>query len=246
MKIAIISDIHANAIALDAVLAEIEREGIDRIVCLGDVAGGGPHPREVLDRLRQLGCPVIRGNVDDWVLALRPYGTGDPSIRRPEDIDRWCAGQLQPADRDYMDTFEPVVELPLDGSAGLLCFHGSPRSNRDVILAGTPDEEIEEMLGERRADVMAGGHTHLQMLRVLGASLLFNPGSIGVPFGRSAKGKKRHPPRAEYAVLTAEGSRFRVELRRAPIDASAVVSAILKSGMPHAEWLAKRWRGSST
>jgi predicted phosphodiesterase len=208
------------------------------------VAGGGPHPREVLDRLRRLGCPVVRGNVDDWVLALQPLGLGDPPVRRSEAIDRWCTGQLTARDREYMQSFRPVVKVALEDGRTLLCFHGSPRSNRDVILAGTPDDEVAEMLGERKGDVMAGGHTHQQMLRTLGETIIINAGSVGVPYQRNEKGKKRHPPRAEYGVVTSHEGVLRVELRRAPVSPERIVHAILESGMPHAEWWAKRWEQS--
>ena len=89
--------------------------------------------------------------------------------------------------------------------------------------------------------VMAGGHTHVQMLRRHRETLLLNPGSVGLPFEQVADGQVRNPPWAEYALVEWAGGEVSVALRRVPIDARAVVDAILRSGMPHAEWWAQDW-----
>jgi predicted phosphodiesterase len=75
--LALISDIHGNAVALDAVLADLTRRGADEVICLGDVAAGGPQPREVIARLRELDCQAIRGNADGWLLDGLPAGRSD-------------------------------------------------------------------------------------------------------------------------------------------------------------------------
>jgi putative phosphoesterase len=243
MRVAIIADIHGNLVALDAVLAEIERERPDAVVCLGDVAATGPQPAEAVARLRALGCAAVMGNADAWLLDPRPYDTDDEDMRRIEAIDRWCAARLAPADLAYLRAFQPLVTLPLSGEASLLCFHGSPRSFDEIILATTPEAELEEMLGGYRAAVMAGGHTHIQLLRRHGETLLLNPGSVGLPFEQVDWGARtRNPPWAEYAIVGWAAGRLSVDLRRAPIDPGAVVRAALASGMPHAEWWAKDWQ----
>src|SRR5918911_3132157 len=126
MRVAIIADIHGNRVALDAVLAELGGEHIDQLVCLGDVAATGPQPREALDRLRELGCPVVMGNADASLLDPTRPETADEVGRRIADISHWCAAQLSPADRERVRAFPPTLELPLGGGRTLLCFHGSP------------------------------------------------------------------------------------------------------------------------
>src|SRR5688572_16540038 len=122
MRIAIIADIHANHIALDAVLADIEALQPDQIVCPGDVAATGPQPRQVVQRLRSLGCPVVMGNADAWLLDPQPAEASDEDTRRVEAIDSWCAAQLAPAGLAYLRTFQPTIELRLGGDAVLLCY----------------------------------------------------------------------------------------------------------------------------
>jgi predicted phosphodiesterase len=242
MRIAIVADIHGNLVALDAALAAIGRDQPDQLVCLGDVAATGPQPSEVLDRLRALGCPVVMGNADAWLLKPRQSDTTDEDIRRIEEIDQWCAGQLRPDQLEYLRGFEPLLTLPLSDTASLLCFHGSPRSFDEIILATTPDQELEQMLAGYRATIMAGGHTHTQVLRRFGETLVVNPGSVGLPFERiDAGARTRNPPWAEYAIVSCSGGELGVELRRVSFDARIVVRAAMQSGMPHAEWWAREW-----
>src|SRR3954449_12431588 len=105
MRIGLIADIHGNAVALDVVLAELMREQVDEIICLGDVAALGPQPREVLRRLRKIGCPIVMGNTDAWLAAWPP----DEAISREVfAITDWCAAQLSADDLVYIRTFPPV------------------------------------------------------------------------------------------------------------------------------------------
>jgi predicted phosphodiesterase len=244
MRIGIFADVHGNLAALDAVLAALAAEGIDRLVCLGDVAASGPQPREVVARLRQLGCPIVLGNADAWLLDPPPPGTGDDEdAARIEAIDRWCAEQLRPADLAFLRTFRPTVAVPLDDGADLLCYHGSPRGYDDVIKATTPDEELAAMLAGHRATVMAGGHWHFQLLRRYEGAILLNPGSVGLAYDLLPGGEARVPPRAEYALLSSHGAALAIELRRLPYDRDATVRAMFERGMPHAAWWSESWLG---
>ncbi len=93
MRIALISDIHGKLVALDAVLADIARHGVDRIVCLGDLAMSGPWPREVVARVRVLGCPVVKGNCDDLVVGMRASGHLPSAADSLDDLARTAAGR---------------------------------------------------------------------------------------------------------------------------------------------------------
>src|SRR5215218_1059679 len=162
LTIALIADIHGNLTALDAVLDALKAEPPDQIVCLGDVAATGPHPRQVLRRLRELGCPVVMGNADAELLDVAPPGLEtDEDHRRIADISRWCAAQLDDADRAFLASFQPTVEIPLGEERSLLCCHGSPRSYDDIIVAMTSEDEIDTMIAAHEATVFAGGHTHI-------------------------------------------------------------------------------------
>jgi len=242
-RVALIADVHGNAVALEAVLADIAQRGVAEIVCLGDVAAGGPQPREALERLRALGCAAVRGNADEWLL-------GGPSVEDGEDrrrlraIIEWARGQLSPGDLAYLASFAPTVELDLGRSRRLLCLHGSPRASSDRVLAITPEEELARLLDGAAATILAGGHTHLHLVRRLGAGLLVNPGSVGLPLGAGADvpslavSRPRLLRFADYALIEADAA-FAVELRRVPVDVGALARAGGISGMPHEDWWAE-------
>lgn len=240
MRIAIISDIHANFVALQTVLADIEHARIDQIVCLGDVTANGPQPVEVLHRIRDRDCPVIKGNTDEWFLVPQTYDPNSEKERRLMAMLDWAMQQFSSDDIAFMRTFQSRVEIPLEGGRTLLCFHGSPQANTDVILATTPDDDLARMSADYRATVMAGGHTHTQMLRRYRDKLIINPGSVGMPFTRVAARQVRRPPWGEYAIVDSHGENLTVEFRRVPLDVDAVVRAAHASGMPHVEvWTAE-------
>ena len=248
MRIALISDIHGNLVALDAVLADIQAQNVERIVCLGDVALTGPQPREAVARLRSLACPVVMGNCDAWMLAPESRDSNDQNARNIQDIDQWTVDQLAPDDLDYLRTFQPTVAVALDdagagGDSGmLLCYHGSPRSFHDQIVPLTPHDRLDELFAGTAARVYAGGHTHEQMVRRHGQSLVLNPGSVGLPFDQvPASSDARNPAWAEYAILDAQGERVSVDLRRVPFDLAALLRAAHASGMPHADWWTADW-----
>jgi predicted phosphodiesterase len=243
-KVAILADIHGNLPALEAVLAEIAAEGIERIVCLGDVATLGPQPHEVSARLRGLGCPVVMGNTDADLLALArdENATGDIWGSQDFDFDRWCAARLTADDLAYLRTFQPMISVPLGDRATLLCYHGSPRSYDERITAETTDDELHEMLAETPAQLYAGGHTHQQLLRRYRGMLVLNPGTVG--FAKDAippAAPVRNPSWAEYAILASDGGQLDVSLRRVRFDLDALLAAQDATGIPRAHWRKGDW-----
>jgi predicted phosphodiesterase len=241
VKIALISDIHGNLGAFEAVLAEIDREQPDQVVCLGDCLAEGPQPHEVLVRLRELGCPVVLGNADAELLDL-PDDAESEDGRKILEISRWGAAQLDDADRAFIASFQPTVEVSLGAAGTLLCCHGSPKSFNDIIRATTPDEELDVMLDGTEATVQAGGHTHVRMVRAWRDREIVNPGSVGLAYQFFADGSVRVPPWAEYAYLTAtdEGA-VSVDFRRLPYNCNATVRAMHERGMPHVDWWSDGW-----
>jgi predicted phosphodiesterase len=236
MRIALISDIHGNLFALEAVLAELAGEKLDDLICLGDVAALGPEPGGVLARLRALRCPVVMGNTDAWLVT--------PPTAVADDIDRvlipWSVAQLSAADLADIRSFPSTLERPLDAKRTLLCFHGSPRSYNDVIVPTTPDDVLDEMLEGAQASILAGGHTHLQMLRHHGDAHIINVGSVGLPgVGPASAQRNRNVRWAEYAIVEAAGDRLDFSLRRTPLDIDQMVARA--SGMPAVDWWATLW-----
>jgi putative phosphoesterase len=238
MRIALVADIHGNLVALDAVLAELRREGYDELLCLGDVAVG-PDARGAVERIDELGGRVVLGNWDAYFLDGFPEPDGELAAKLVELGEHWAA-ELEDGHREAMRRYEAEIELDVGDGLRLLAFHGSPRSYEDFILASTPDEELTQMLDGRLAPIMVGGHTHFQMVRRHEDTVLVNPGSIGLPFARPAP-LMQISPWAEYGLLTVDDGRLSVELRRTAFDVQAHVRSILATDGRLAEWWAGRW-----
>jgi len=241
MRVALISDLHGNMVALQAVLQDIERRPVDRIVCLGDVATLGPAPDRVVETLAELGCLCILGNHDEFLLdaeLIHSY-TELPVIVGSVDASRVAMNSSSLA---FLRTFQRSSELNLDGTA-LSVFHGSPRSHMEDLLATTPAERLDQALGQRRATVMAGGHTHIQMLRQHRGTLLVNPGSLGLPFESYASGGPPVVlPHAEYATVEAAEGAASVTLHRVPLDRAALLTQVEGWDNPLRDYLAGQYK----
>ena len=239
MRIAVISDMHGNDLAFDAVDADIRNQNVDQIVCLGDAIQGGPQPAEVVRRLRRMNCPVVMGNADAWLISGEE--TGDEGIpperlRKMGEIRLWSLSQLTEDDIDFISKFQPTVSIRLEDGLDLLCFHGSPASFDDVILPAASGEEFKKFLGAYTGQILTGGHTHAQQIRRLGDLFFFNPGSVGFAYSHDQpEDRFRADPWAEYAILTAEKNRVSVEFRRLPFDADELIRIYRESGRPFAE-----------
>ena len=225
MRIALISDIHANEVALQAVMEDIKQVGVDQLICLGDVATLGPCPGAVIQTLRDLGCPCILGNHEAFLLdpgLIHTY-TEVPVVMEAVE---WCRSQLSAEELGFFRTFQPSLEIALDAHATLLLFHGSPRSHMENLLSTTAPAELDRLLAGYSATVMAGGHTHIQMLRQHRGILIVNPGSVGLPFKEFVGGQTPTLlSHAEYATVEANNSAINVNLRRVPLDRNALREA---------------------
>jgi putative phosphoesterase len=235
-RVAFISDLHANVVALDAVLADIDRLGVDAIVCLGDIVDLGPQPRELLERLAERGVQCIQGNHD-------PLDEHPPHALLLE-IERWTRDQLDAASLQWLASLPERMTLDLDGLS-LLCVHGSPRADTDQILAVTPRETLEAWIGDARFDVLVGGHTHVQLLRRLDERVIVNVGSVGMPFARAllpGGGEPKILPWCEYGVIGCSGGVASFDLRRVPLDVDRHIASIRASSFPDREDWVRHWK----
>jgi predicted phosphodiesterase len=227
VRIAALYDIHGNAHALDAVLADVEGTGIDLILVGGDVASG-PFPAEVVERLLNLPRPArfVMGNADRELIAASETEGGGTEPGSDPFGTLWCASQLSPDHIEFMRSFERVVELDVEGIGSTLFCHGSPRSDEELITPATPQERILPMLEGVGANVVVCGHTHMQFDREVGLIRLINAGSVGMPY--------EHSTGAYWATFGGT-----VELRRTPYDLAAAAEAIRASEWPQASEFAE-------
>jgi putative phosphoesterase len=240
-RIALISDIHSNALALRAVVADIRRVGVDQTICLGDVADLGPDPNAVIEMLVDLGCPCIMGNHDEFLLNPQLVQTYSVYPEVIASVD-WSRDRLSSTELEFLRGFERDHEIALGKNAKLYVFHGSPRSNMEDLLPTTSPDMLDEMLAGVTATVMSGGHTHIQMLRQHHGLLLVNPGSVGLAFKDYVGGG---PPtilaHAEYAIVEESGGAIDVRLRRVPLDIAKLCDANRQSDHPLRDFLVRQY-----
>jgi putative phosphoesterase len=226
MRVAVISDIHGNLTALDAVIADLERRGVECVVHGGDLALAGCRGAEVIDRMRELGWPGIVGNTDEL-------------LWRPEEHERQAgkAPKLRELLRVLFDEYAPATgaalgeeriawlrRLPAEHREhGIALVHASPG---DLWRAPMPDSEDAELVATYQAlsaEVVVYGHIHRAYVRMLGGFTIANSGSVGNPLDGD--------PRAGY-VLMKDGS---AEIIRVEYDIEREVSLLQRSGYPDAE-----------
>jgi predicted phosphodiesterase len=239
MKLAILSDVHGNCLALDTVLADLRCEGISQLVCLGDMIQSGPQPAETVARLRALACPVVMGNSDAWLLSGVETDAEQITEERRQKLNvvrEWSLAQLSEADKAFIAAFQPTIEISLGQGRNLLCFHGSPTSFDQFLLPSTPEDEFQEMLKPYADNILSGGHMHLQFTRRLRDSqnFFFNPGSVGVAYNHEQSGAGLFDPWAEYAILNVEGMQVSLEFRRVPLDLDDMAEVYRRSSKPFA------------
>jgi putative phosphoesterase len=242
MRIGFISDIHGNFTALQAVLDDIKKEGVDQIICLGDTVSLGPQPVEVLDTLRELRTINIRGNHDAAILDPAKADYYQITEHLVPDL-HWGRERLKEDDYEFIKSFKNTHEIQFPNGIQLLAFHGSPLSTTHLIKATTDTSLLDEYFVGQTAKVLIGGHSHIQMQRRYGDRLILNSGSVGNAF-EFAYSKGRIPsllPWAEYAILEQSVNTFDVDLRRVYFDTKALVKIVEATDLPGKEWWLKQY-----
>lgn len=238
-RVAVISDMHGNDLAFEAVETDIEKHGVDQIVCLGDAIQGGPQPAAVVKRLRRLNCPVVMGNADAWLISgeeTADEGIPPERLKKMEEIRLWSLSQLAEHDLAFIANFQPTVTIQLEDELELLCFHGSPTSFNEVILPAAPEAEIQKILGSYGGRILTGGHTHAQQIRRLDKYFFFNPGSIGFAYSHNQPNDQfLADPWAEYAILTTKNGQISLAFHRVPFNTNELIRIYRESRRPFAE-----------
>jgi putative phosphoesterase len=242
MRIAFISDIHGNFTAFQAVLADINLQVIDQIICLGDVVTLGPQPIEVLNTLREMKCVYIKGNHDAAVINPERAVQYDITDHLIPDM-HWCRDKLSPDDLKFLDSFKPMHEINLSNSDSILAFHGSPLSFTDIIQTITPPELLDAYFEGQKSNIFIGGHSHIQMVRRYDDKLILNPGSIGNAFRFVFS--PGYPvdllPWAEYMIINQSGNSLNIDSRRVYFDTDELLKKVKKSHLPCTDWWLRQY-----
>jgi len=248
VKTALLSDAHGNALALRTVADELDREGIERVVCLGDMVQGGPQPVECLELMRERGWPAVLGNADAFVLDPATAAGSHEAVTEPMlEARAWSRHRLTDEQAGAIAAWPLSLRIDLGHERSLVAFHATPSSYEPLLLPGSPEAEFRALLGPVDADVAAGGHTHLQFVRRVGATTFVNPGSIGYGYEHGQDEEAFAVDSwASYAVLTTAAAGIRIELRRVGFDGLAVAASLRESGVPHGDARARMFeRGAS-
>jgi len=221
MRIAVLSDLHGNLLALDACLADLESQGgAEAIVVAGDLCLDGPKPKKVLQRLEEIGAACVRGNKDRYLYddsATEKLSTAvmaQAGWTRRDLGERWL-GWLR--------------ELPFALRIGedenqLLIVHANPLNDDEHLWPDADDATLTRLVGDERATAIAFGHLHLPYVRIWKGRMLVNVASAGLP--------KDGDPRACYAIFTERDAGWQVKHRRVAFDVKRVATQLADSGIP--------------
>jgi predicted phosphodiesterase len=229
MRVAAIYDIHGNLPALEAVIADVLRVGVEQIVVGGDVFPG-PMPCETMQRLLELDTPTqyICGNGDREVLAQMKGEETEWYRSAPEQWQepvRWTAHQLKPKMEGLLAGWPKTLRMEIDGLGEVLFCHATPRNDTECFTKLTAEVRLLPVLEGVDARLVVCGHTHMQFDRTVGMTRVVNAGSVGMPFGE---------PGAYWLLL--DGG---VQLRRTSYDFAKAAGRIRATPYPQAQTFAE-------
>lgn len=219
MKIAVISDIHSNLDAFEAVIADLPT--VDITLCLGDIVGYGPQPNEVVEKVRQLDPAVVLSGNHDYAIST---GEFEGFSAHAALAGNWTRKQLRKENLRYLSALSPSSRLVLDGVQTSL-FHASPRDPlSEYIYPGISQSEVDALLEQSDGKLLLLGHTHMPMVYSSMKGILANPGSVGQP--------RDTIPRASYAIVTVSEGQVSVDIRRVAYNIGSVAEKIISAGLP--------------
>ena len=189
MRVALLSDIHANFPALCMALEWAQRNRADRVICAGDIVGHGPHPTEVVRLLAEQGVEAILGNVDRKVLALleSPKKLKKHLEKKAHGPAAWAALALGEAERAWLAALPAELRFEV-GGADVWVVHGSPLSDTDFVYPSITPRALAAKLGEVRPRVLVCGHSHVPFTREIAGIRVVNCGSAGRPVDGDPRG----------------------------------------------------------
>lgn len=233
MRIAVLSDIHANAQALEAVMNDVVSQQCEHVFCLGDIALAGPQPKEVTDYvMAQDSWTVIQGNTDKMIAQYGPEVVEFLEASYPVMANAIADDMLQLDDshRAYLDGLPPMLSLDVEGCSVLLV-HGSPRANNEDILPEMPLDIIEEIIEGTSEKLILCGHTHVPCgYQTNSGQTVVNVGSVGRPM--------TEVPKACYAVIDFADGSFEVRHRFIDYDNVTAAQIVSQRGFVGADRLA--------
>jgi len=236
MKLAFISDIHGNAIALDAVLNDIKQRNVDEIFVLGDICYRGPEPQRSLDIVRSLNVDVIKGNADEWVVRGIEEGEVPEDVYSMMDKERdWTVSKLNDESIKFLKELPTELNLEFE-SIKIHAFHATPTSLFDVVPPDESDEKLMESILMNEADIYIYGHIHKPYVRFITGKCIVNTGSVGLPFDGLS--------RSSYAIVEIEDENIQASIVRVSYEVNKVIKQFDESDYPNNELMINMLKNS--
>ena len=253
MRLAVMSDIHGNLTAFEAVLADLRAQGTpDKLWVLGDLAAVGPRPAECIRRTQALldtygkdNVRIIRGNTDrDLVHGTRhrqpaaedadAYAEYVSELTAHHRTLLWNLDQLGFDDYAFLSKLDHETGIDVPGYGYVIGYHGIPGDDEGRLTPETPADEARDDLMDREGRLGIGAHIHIQMDRDLGDWRIVNDGSVGM--------SNQNPGQAQWALLTFAGGDVSVDLRNVPYDVDAFIADLRTSGHPEPDWARRKFK----
>ena len=228
MRIAIVSDIHGNRTAFEAVLVDLRQASPDLVLHGGDLADGGSSPAEIVDRIRDLGWPGVMGNTDEMLTApdsLKAFASQSPQLQSLfATIEEMATAAREALGEERLAWLRALPRTQVHGSMALV--HASPENVWRCPAPEAADAELETVYGPLGQPVAVHGHVHRCYVRSVGGMVVANTGSVSLSYDGD--------PRASYLLLHDS----KPEIRRVEYDVDGEVRALSDFGLPHADWVA--------
>jgi putative phosphoesterase len=235
MRIAIISDIHGNLTALDAVLADLRRQKPDLVFHGGDIPYGGSNPCEVIDCIVEQSWPGVLGNTDEMLWDTTARAGLEASAPKLKPLFRILFDECGPATLAMIGEtrLSWLRALPLQlRHDNLALLHAGPGNLWRAPMDTADDAELEKTYKDLQAEIVVYCHIHRPFIRAVGTMTICNTGSVGAPYDGD--------PRSSYLLIT----NGKPEIRRVEYDLEKEVGRLLASHYPMKEWLAEMRRGA--
>lgn len=224
MKIAVLSDIHGNMEAFNAVLADMKTKRVDKVFICGDLAMAGPEPAVAVDFLQDFDATIIQGNTDEMIVK---------NIIPPNEIManalKYAQEMLSEEQKEFLESL-PFSHLEEIEGLQLLFVHGSPRRNNEDILPSQSEEKIAEIISGAKEDIIFCGHTHLPCGYQIKKQTVVNVGSVGRPFSEV--------PEACYVTVNINKDEAEILHHFVPYDVETAAQKLRKTGFWGADALA--------
>ena len=220
MKIAVISDIHANIYALINLLEDIDSEKVDTIICLGDLVGYGPHPNEVISMIKRRHILCIKGNYDSSVVDNK-FSYIRETLINSFSLP-WTVNELREENRIFLENLPSTLTLDI-ANKKLLFVHGSPNNISEYLLKDA--DNTQEIMSSIKEDVLICAHTHMPGIKEFGNKIYVNCGSVGKPkIGR---------PNSTYCILDINKSDgMKVQIKELPYAYKRIVKDMTMLDFP--------------